>query len=328
MRILIPAHRIPDNFADNVAHTLGKMGHEVHTLPPRQVFDPRMRASGVRDSLMRRLVRGYVTGPERQALALAREIRPDMVLALTQQLASETLMDLKRMGVRHRVVWWGDAPANMQQMGVLDDEWDVIFFKDFDCVRKLQRVGLNAHLLHEAHNPDWHRPLAGVASDRVVVAGNFYGHRQFIVRRLLDREIPLDLYGPPLPRWVDPEIAKVHHGRYLVREDKSRVFGEGVACLNSMHIVEGNALNCRAFEIAGAAGLQLIEQRSMIEACFEPGKEVLVFDNLPELLEHIERARNYPAEVAKVREAGHRRAVAQHTYKHRLEQILREVAES
>ena len=328
MRILIPAHRVPDNFADNVAHTLGKMGHEVHTLPPRQVLDPRVRTQALRDNVMRRLVRGYVTAPERQALALARAVRPHMVLALTQQLASQTLVDLKRLGVRHRAIWWGDAPANMQQMGVLDDEWDAIFFKDFDCVRKLQRVGLSAHLLHEAHNPDWHRPVSGVANDKVVVAGNFYGHRQFIVRRLIDNGVPLDLYGPPAPRWIDPEIAKIHRGRYLVREEKSRVFGEGLACLNSMHIVEGNALNCRAFEIAGAAGLQIIEHRPMIEACFDPGKEVLVFDSLPELLDHVERARKYPAEVAKVRQAGHERALAEHTYRHRLEQILRTVGEA
>lgn len=325
MRILIPAHRVPDSFADNVAHTLGNMGHDVYTLPPRQVFDARLRAEAVRDSVMRRLVRGYVTGPERHALAVAKSVRPDMVLALTQQLAGQTLDDLKRLGVRHRVIWWGDAPANMQQMGVLDDGWDCLFFKDYDCVRKLKRVGLNAHLLHEAHNPDWHRPVASAANDKIVVAGNFYGHRQFIVRRLLDHGIPVDLYGPPVPRWVDPEIAKIHHHRYLVRDEKSRIFGEGLACLNSMHFSEGNALNCRAFELAGAAALQLIEQRPMIEACFDPGQEVLVFDSLPELFGHVERAQKFPAEVAKVREAGHRRALAEHTYRHRLEHIFRVV---
>lgn len=328
MRILIPAHRISDNFADNVAYTLAQMGHDVYTLPPRKQFDPRVRTQHVRDAVMRRLVRGYATGPERQALALARELQPDMVLALTQQMATETLWELKRIGVKHRVVWWADAPANMQQMGVLDDQWDVIFFKDLDCARKLQRVGLNAHLLHEAHNPDWHRPVADVANDKLVVAGNFYGHRQFIVRRLLDLGVPLDLYGPPVPRWVDPAIAKVHQNRYVVKEEKSRAFGEGLACLNSMHIVEGNALNCRAFEIAGAAGLQLIEQRSMIESCFEPGKEVWMFNSLAELMSHLERASKYPAEAAAVRKAGHRRALAEHTYRHRLEHILRVVATS
>lgn len=323
MRILIPTHRVLDNFADNVTHTLQKMGHEVFTLSSRPVFDPRAKAQRIRDKMMRRLIRGYATSAEREALKLARAVRPDMVLALTQQLASQTLRDLKQMGVRRRVIWWGDAPANMQQMGVFDDEWDFIFLKDNDGVRKLRRVDLNAHLLHEAHNPDWHRPVAGVRSDKVVLAGNFYGHRQFIARRLLDRGVPLDLYGPRVPRWIDPEIAKRHHGRFLVRDEKSRVFGEGLACLNSMHVSEGNALNCRAFEIAGAAGLQLIEHRPMIESCFEPGKEVLVFDSLTELFEHIERARKHPAEVAKIRAAGHRRALAEHTYAHRIEQMFR-----
>jgi spore maturation protein CgeB len=325
MRILIPGHSYPDSFADNVGHTLSKLGHEVHTLSAKQAQGVRRRVLLTRDAVLRRLQRGYVTADERHALELARQLRPDMVLALTRQLAPQTLADLKKLGVRHVVVWWGDAPANMQEMGVLDDGWDAIFLKDHDCVRKLQRVGLNAHLLQEAHNPDWHRPVAGAANDKVVVAGNFYGFRQFIVRRLLDRRISVDLYGGPLPRWVDPAIASLHRGRYVVREEKSRVFGEGLACLNTTHLVEGNSLNCRAFEIAGAAGLQLIEPRPVIETCFEPGVELLTFDSIAELEDHLERARKFPEEARRIREAGHRRALAEHTYQHRLEQLLRVV---
>jgi spore maturation protein CgeB len=322
MRILIPCLRTPDNFTDNVAHTLEKMGHTVLTLPAPELPRPLARLQGRYEDLMRRARRDHVPASERTALALARETRPELVLSLTTQLTSETLRDFRRLGVRQRVVWWGDCPGNMQQMGLYDDEWDALFVKDADFARKLRRAGLNGHLLHEAHNPSWHRPIASVANDRVVVAGNLYGHRQFLLRRLLERGVRVELYGPPAPRWVDPIVASIHTNRYVVRDDKSRAFSEGLACLNSMSEREGNSLNCRAFEIAGAGGLQIMEYRPMIEACFEPGKELLVFDSLPELLEHIERARRAPVEVQKIREAGARRAQAEHTYRHRLATIL------
>jgi spore maturation protein CgeB len=262
------------------------------------------------------------TVDEHRLLRLVRSFRPEMVLALTRAFRPPVLASVKRAGVSHLVAWWGDPPANMRQMGLLAAEWDVVCFKDPDAVAKFRRVGVNAHLLFEAFNPAWHRPLASCAHDRVVVAGNFYAYRQFLVRKLFDAGVPMDLYGERLPRWVDPEIAKQHRGRAVFKEEKSLVFGEALACLNSMSIAEGNSLNCRAFEVAGAAGLQLIEHRPIIERAFEPGKEVLVFDSMDELLEHIKWARRFPGDAARVRQAGHRRALGEHTYEHRMRTLL------
>jgi spore maturation protein CgeB len=95
-----------------------------------------------------------------------------------------------------------------------------------------------------------------------------------------------------------------------------------MACLNSTSLAEGNSLNCRAFEVAGAGGLQLIEAKPIISECFEPGVELLVFDTLDELEGHLDRARKAPVEMERIREAGARRALAHHTYAHRLGAIL------
>jgi spore maturation protein CgeB len=134
--------------------------------------------------------------------------------------------------------------------------------------------------------------------------------------------VAFELYGARPPRWAHPEIKRLHTGKYVTGEEKSRVFGEGVACLNTFSLAEGNSLNCRAFEVAGAGGLQIIEYRPAIEECFEPGKELLTFQTYEELLEHIERARSHPQEMRPIREAGARRALAEHTYRHRLQVIL------
>ena len=72
----------------------------------------------------------------------------------------------------------------------------------------------------------------------------------------------------------------------------------------------------------GAGGLQLIEYRTAIEECFEPGKELLTFSTFDELLAHIETASREPAAMTAIRAAGAQRALAQHTYRHRLETIL------
>jgi spore maturation protein CgeB len=326
-KVLIAGPSGEDTFADNIAATLNAMLIEtvVEGRFETRKYNSRLRHAG--NEVLYRLRRNHVRPDERWLVKMAKEQKPDLLLAPTQVIGEETLWELRKAGVRARVAWWGDPPANMKRMGLLTDQWDVILFKDPEAVSKFRRVGLNAHLLHEAMNPQWHRRLAEQENDSIVVAGNFYEYRQLLVRRLLVKGVNVQLYGGRLPKWVHPEIKRQYTGRYIVREEKSRIFGAGLGCLNSMQIVEGNSLNCRAFEIAGAGGLHLMEYRPIISECFEPGREVLTFDSLDELFGHIERARRYPKEMKTIREAAARRALAEHTYRHRLERIFKLVSE-
>jgi hypothetical protein len=326
MKVIVPNYRTPDSFVDNVAATLETMGHNVVTLPSISIkrWDSPIRRIGREIALRSGLVK---IGPqERWLLKTARVFHPDMVLALTQALSEETLTSLRRMGVPHLALWWGDPPANSQRWGMLAPGWDAVYIKDAAAVAKLKLVGRNAHLLHEAMNPLWHKPVASQANDTIAVAGNSYAYRQAVCLRLMEQKVPVALYGPKPPVWSNSLYRKAHTGRYIVREEKSRVFGEALACLNTFSLSEGNSLNCRAFEIAGAGGLQLIEYRPAIEQCFEPGKELLTFSTFEELMAHIERARKEPKAMQTIREAGARRALAEHTYKHRLDVILKGVA--
>jgi len=323
VRILIPAFGFEDCFVDNVAQTLVEMGHEVRTLGHVSYQSywslPRYAT---------RVAREMVVGdkPDRvgqKIIKLAKEFRPEVVLSVTGLLHPVVLAELGKFALGRRVLWWGDPPANSQKWGILDEGWDWIYVKDRAAADKLRLIGRNAHLLHEAMNPRWHKPVAAQKNGSVIVAGNYYAFRQAIILKLLGDGVAFELYGARPPRWSHPEIKKLHSGKYVTGEEKSRVFGEGLACLNTFSLAEGNSLNCRAFEVAGAGGLQIIEYRSAIEECFEPGKELLVFSTYDELTEHLARARNHPEQMKPIRQAGAKRALSDHTYQHRLRVILK-----
>ncbi|MBE0670934.1 MAG: glycosyltransferase [Anaerolineales bacterium] len=322
MKVFIPAHLYGDSFAENVSVTLALMGHEVKTLGyvNHNIYGSRYRfATRI---LFEHIRRGAPSREECKMLKTCREFKPDLFLSTTTSIHPEILEGLRKVCRGGRVIWWGDSPANNERWGFLDPEWDYIFLKDHFAVNKLRLIGRNAFLLHEAMNPCWHKPLASQRNDEVIIAGNYYSFRQFIVLKLMDDGISTKLFGPPPPRWAHKKIKEKHTGRYIIREEKSRIFGEGMACLNTFSMAEGDSLNCRAFEIAGSGGLQIIEHRNIIEKCFEPNKEILVFNSYDELNDHIFRARKYPKEMATIRRSGTIRALAEHTYKHRLTVIL------
>lgn len=324
LRILIPYFAASDSFQDNVAHTLRKMGHIVET--------PTHRFRRNRGRINRILVDTlYAARPDRLeehetfTVAAARRFKPDLVLCLTQSLRSEVLAELRANGRTRCVAWWGDAPANMRGMGLLADGWDAIFIKDGLAAQKMRAVGLNAHLMHEASNPDWHFPHGVERTDTLAVVGNYYGYRQILVSRLLDAGVDLELHGFSPPRWGDPRIRERHTGRYITRTEKSGVFEGALASLNCTAMGEGDSLNCRAFEICGAKGLQLLEDKPSVSLCFDPGKEVLTYRAVEDILEYLARIRAEPQWAEGIREAGRRRVQAEHTYTHRMEHILRAV---
>lgn len=323
LRVLIPYFAGVDTFQDNVAHTLRKMGHTVET-PGYKFRRQRGRVNRIVSDTIAAVFPQRWEEHENYALSAARAFRPDLILCLTQTLRSETLASLHDLGAC-LVAWWGDPPANMRGMGLLAEGWDAIFIKDEMAVKKMRAVGLNAQLMHEAFNPDWHCPQGAPKDDTVAVVGNYYGYRQFLVSRLLDAGVELALHGFPPPRWGDRRIHQKFSGRYITRSEKSAVFEGALASLNCTTMSEGDSLNCRAFEICGAAGLQLIEDKPSVEACFEPGREVLAYRSVDEIVDHLARARIDREWAKRIREEGHRRAHAAHTYKHRLEQILKAV---
>lgn len=326
MKFVIPNYSVPDSFVDNVSFTLRAMGHEVVTLP---AVDNKVLTSPYRRvvrSVFNKLTGTEISPQEKWLLSSLKTIKPDAVFTLTQSLSGETLAQLKMEKIK-TLVWWGDTAANMKGRGILDEGWDLIFIKDNYAAQKLKGLGLPAFQLFEAMNPAWHQPLSEQQNDNLIIAGTFYDYRHYLTKKLLRDGVALNLYGGRLPRWAAPEIKAIHTHRYIVKDEKSRVFGAGLAVLNSTSMSEFDSVNCRAFEAAGTGALQIMEYRSAIEQCFEPGKEILVYKSYEELMDLINRAIKHPGEMKKIRNAGYQRALAHHTYRHRLNYIIEKLTE-
>jgi hypothetical protein len=84
-------------------------------------------------------------------------------------------------------------------------------------------------------------------------------------------------------------------------------------------------LHLREFEAPMSGALYLTNYSDELAEFFEPGKEVLVWRNRHELLEKTQYYAKHPEAGDKIRAAGHKRALACHTYEHRFEQLFAEI---
>jgi spore maturation protein CgeB len=325
MKVFVTGPDVADSFTHNVAHTFRQMGHEVRT-DPRLAFV--MQQSSLRrglDEVLSRASRHWRSRRDDRTVRLAAEFKPDLTVMCTMTLEPDSVRRIRNVSGGPVVCWYGDAPANLKRHHLVSGEYDVVFAKDSDFVQVLKAMlGLEAYHLPEACNPAWHRPEAERNGDTVVVAGTLYGYRGALVERLLDSGEDVRLYGPVPGRWVPPRVRTAHSGTFLDQTTKAQVFGRALACLSSFALSEGrSAVNCRVFETCACGGLLLSEERDAIAPYFERDREYLAYAGFDECLDHLRRLRVDYTEAQQIRARASKRAHAEHTYRHRLERMLK-----
>lgn len=161
--------------------------------------------------------------------------------------------------------------------------------------------------------------------DEVVFIGARYPVRERILRSLDAAGVPVRAYGRDWSHhWFDrartwnaprPDLPAE---RDVTRAEGYDIVGGARAALNVHSDQDGFTM--RTFEVPGSGGLQLID-RPDVEELYDPGTEVLVWRDVEELAEHCRRAGTDHRWARTIREAGRRRTLAHHTFRHRVEKL-------
>jgi len=81
-------------------------------------------------------------------------------------------------------------------------------------------------------------------------------------------------------------------------------------------------VNTRTFELAGAGACQLVDLKEDLRSLFKPGEEVVAYQDLVELRKELDFYLAHPDEARAIGENARRRALAEHTLRHRVEEML------
>ena len=225
------------------------------------------------------------------------------------------------------VNFFPDNPLWMIPFGCIE-AYDLFFTKERYAMRSLQQVGLrNVHYLPMYCVPAYHHPVVLSPEETrrfaspVSFVGSRYDYRERFVREIADA--PLRLWGSGWNRSPDRVVRGLIAGGPVYGRDKLCVYSGSVLSLNHHHPMNDIVgVNTRAFELAAAGVCQLVDAKEDLSPLFKPGDEVLVYRDLAELRRLLDYFLARPDDARAIGEMARRRALAEHTLAHRVDEML------
>lgn len=250
---------------------------------------------------------------------------PDLIFCVLMhyELWLETL-EIVRHGCRAVLINWST-----------DDSWKYPQFSRFvapafhayattypEALQKSMSDGLPNFLLTQwaANAEKLQKPLP---SDQcrypVSFVGSAYGNRPRWIAELRERGIEVACFGHG---WPNGPVSTVDVPRIIRESVISLNFGDSGIIMDGLIPRRSRQIKARIFEVPGTGGLLLTENADHLSSFYIPGKEIVVFDAIDDLIAKIQHFLAHPAERDRIARAGYARTRAEHTYELRFKNLL------
>ncbi len=321
--IVLPFAR-PGHMGVDFAEEFRVLGHQVRTFAYRR-DNPLYKNRGTKAAyqlwILRRLERACL------------DWRPALVLVIKGGPITPGL--IRRVKARLDTLFLNFFPDNPLWMIPFEciEAYDLFFTKERYALKSLQQVGLrNLHYLPMYCVPSLHHPVTLTPEETrrygapISFVGSHYPYRERLVRELAG--YPLRLWGTGWAEAEDPAVRRMVAGAAVWGREKLLVYSGSTLSLNHHHPMNDIVgVNTRTFELAASSACQVVDQKEELELLFKPGEELLAYRDLAGLRRQLDYYLAHPDEASAIGENARRRALAEHTLRHRIEEMLAVVEE-
>jgi spore maturation protein CgeB len=322
--LAIPGHLKTVPMGRFCTNALQKLGHEVI------VFDYRRGPSDkLLESISNSVGLGFVDAPAMnlRLRRLIRATRPEVFITLYGFFISPKTLDLLRELKIPSACWWINDPFQFERSLKRAPLYDAVFTNDSTCVQEYLSAGVRAAwFLPTACEPAVHKPMPfrpEFASD-VCFAGDWSPLREKLLLQLVGR-FNLKIFGP-WGRKLSPDspLRPVLRDGFFSPEEMASMFSSATITLNihTWNETADHGVNPRLFEAASCGAAQLVDWKHEIPDLFDIHKDLLTYKTIEEVPSRVEEALASRAKLAEMGASARHRALAEHTYEHRMERML------
>lgn len=185
-----------------------------------------------------------------------------------------------------------------------------------EAVGLYESVGARAIYLPEGANPLIYKPLNMPFDINVSFVGQCYGQRPKVVEYLKTKGISVKTFGKG---WSSGELPV---------EEMVGIYSRSRINLGFSAVGDSKDICClkgRDFEVPMSGGLYFTQYHPEIENVYQIGKEIVCYHDMDDLVEKIKYYLEHPDEADKIRKAGYRKAIKEHTWVQRFRMAFKKM---
>jgi glycosyltransferase involved in cell wall biosynthesis len=298
--------------SDAYSHNLAKAGVDAHEV----VINA--------ESLQHAWAREHGTAERGDALLLeqVRHFEADVVyLQNMHSLDDSTLTALRRDGklVAGQIA---SAPPARERVRL----FDLVLTSFPHYVERFRSQGVSSEYFRIGFDPRILDALPALERSRdVVFVGALNGLRHRRGNRVFAkaaRRLPIEFWGYDLRGWLPwSPIKRGYRGEAWGLEMYSLLRGARIALNRHIAEAEDYANNMRLYEATGVGSLLLTDAKRNVGELFEPGREVVTYEDADDLIEKARHFLGHEDERAAIAAAGQARTLSDHTYEVRMREL-------
>jgi spore maturation protein CgeB len=317
-----------------------------HTIPMNTYVPQALRALGhevivynhERDNLAERIRQkisfsNFIAYKNKQLLQLIDTEKPNVFFSIYGRTQDHSTIEAIKARKVKTVSWWLNDPFELGFKLAPSAAYDFYFSNSLYTQDEYRKQGVkNIHFLPVGVDTATHKPAENTETPKkykyeVLFAGDFHPIREKIITELVNNQIPITMMGPwSEKRMVNPALFKnlFITRRFFSPQEMVSAFQEAKIILNihTWLVRYDYGINPRLFEASGTKSFQICDTKKEIPLLFEPQKEIILYDTVPQLIEQIKYYLQHDSEREKIAAAAYQRAMKDHTYLKRMEKVL------
>lgn len=266
-----------------------------------------------------RLMRKF--GSEKMSKILLEAVhfyRPDYIFYFhfKDWIPHEAWREVSQESGSRTIIWLSDDHWRYEESRTVWELFDLVVTTDTDGLEKRRREGRDNVVLSQwGCNQFLYRKADLPKAYDVSFIGSNYGNRGEFIEFLRSNGVEVVAFGSG---WSGS-------GR-VSQSELIRILNQSKICLNISFAGKGGKVQIkgRDFEVPGTGSMLLTKRVQGIDRYFKPGEEIVTYEDEADCLAKIRQYLADDAARERIADAGHRRALKDHTIERRLRDIFSE----